>query len=263
MASPFPGMDPYLEDSLTWRSVHGALLTTLMSQLNTSLPVGLMAVMEDRIVISSQRSMNPDVSIIRFATAPNRPQSGGGTATRTSVAADPAIYVRHEIPLPQRRVAIRTVRGELVTVIEVLSPTNKRTGKDRDEYKNKQAELLASDVHLLEIDLLRGGEYTVAVPYEDIETEGEWDYVVCLHYGGTGEEYEFWPIGLRQRLPRVHVPLIDGLPNQVIDLQMALNRTYDDGPFARATDYRCAASPPLKERDADWADALLREKGFR
>jgi Protein of unknown function (DUF4058) len=209
-------MDPYLEDPLTWRSVHGALLTTLMSQLNASLPEGLMAEMRC-----------------------------------------------NKAPLPQRHVAIRTVRGELVTVIEVLSPTNKRTGKDRDEYKAKQAELLASDVHLLEIDLLRGGEYTVAVAREDVEAEGEWDYVVCLHYGGTGEEYEFWPIGLRQRLPRVHVPLIDGLPNQVIDLQAALNRTYDDGPFARATDYRRAASPALAEKDADWAAALLKKKGLR
>ena len=139
MPSPFPGMDPYLEESLTWRTVHGALLTNLMSQLNATLPEGLMAVIEDRVVIS----------------------------------------------LPQRQVAIRTIRGELVTVIEVLSPTNKRSGKDQDEYKNKQSELLANDVHLLEIDLLRGGEYTVAVSLEDVEAEGAWDYVVCLHYGGT------------------------------------------------------------------------------
>ncbi len=209
-------MDPYLEDPLTWRSVHGALLTTLMSLLNASLPEGLMAEMRC-----------------------------------------------NETPLPQRHVAIRTVRGELVTVIVVLSPTNKRTGKDRDEYKAKQAELLASDVHLLEIDLLRGGEYTVAVAREDVEAEGEWDYVVCLHYGGTGEEYEFWPITLHQRLPKVHIPLIDGLPNQVVDLQAALNRTYDDGPFSRATDYRRAASPALAEQDADWASTLLRERGLR
>jgi hypothetical protein len=155
------------------------------------------------------------------------------------------------------------VRGELVTVIEVLSPTNKRSGKDRAEYKNKQAELLASDVHLLEVDLLRGGEYTVAVSKEDVDANSEWDYLVSLHYGGTGEEYEFWPISLRRRLPRVYVPLTDGLPNQVIDLQAALSLTYDDGPFARATDYRRAASPPLSEHDADWADALLREKQLR
>jgi hypothetical protein len=256
-------MDPYLEEPLTWRTVHGALLTNLMSQLNATLPEGLMAVIEDRVVISTQRSINPDVSILRFSTAPNRPQIRGGTATLVAAEADPAFYVRHEMPLPQRHVAIRTVRGELVTVIEVLSPTNKRSGKDRAEYKNKQAELLASDVHLLEVDLLRGGEYTVAVSKEDVDANSEWDYLVSLHYGGTGEEYEFWPISLRRRLPRVYVPLTDGLPNQVIDLQAALSLTYDDGPFARATDYRRAASPPLSEHDADWADALLREKQLR
>jgi Protein of unknown function (DUF4058) len=263
MPSPFPGMDPYLEDPLTWRSVHGALLTTLMSQLNNSLPEGLMAVIEDRVVISTQRSISPDVSIVRFATAPNRPDSRGGTATLARVMADPAVYVRHESPLPQRHVVIRTVRGELVTVIEVLSPTNKRAGKDREEYKNKQAELLASDVHLLEIDLLRGGEYTVAVAKDDVDAEGEWDYVCCLHYGGTGEEFEFWPISLRQRLPRVAIPLTNGHPNHVLDLQAALDRTYEDGPFARATSYQRAAVPPVREWDADWVDARLRERGLR
>jgi hypothetical protein len=172
--------------------------------------------------------------------------------------------VRHETQPPQQQITIRTVDSkELVAVIELLSPTNKRRGKDREEYLAKQAELLASDVHLIEIDLLREGSHSVAVSQEDIQTRGEGDYVVCLHYGGSGEEFEFWLSTLRQRLPRIRIPLTDGLPDQILDLQHALDQAYDSGPHRRGTDYRLAPIPPLSETDADWADSLLRNAGLR
>jgi len=266
MPSPFPGMDPYLENPSQWRGVHQRLLTALTQLLNTDLPAGLYADSEDRVIVSPGRNIYPDVGVLRFATAPNRPlDSGrGGVATLLETSADPSFYVRHETQPPQQQITIRTVDSkELVAVIELLSPTNKRRGKDREEYLAKQAELLASDVHLIEIDLLREGVHSVAVSQEDIQTRGEGDYVVCLHYGGSGEEFEFWLSTLRQRLPRIRIPLTDGLPDQILDLQRALDQAYDSGPHRRGTDYRLAPIPPLSETDADWADSLLRNAGLR
>lgn len=265
MPSPFPGMDPYLENPLHWRGVHQRLLGAITETLNQELPNGLYADTEDRVVVTPRRNIYPDISVLRLATAPNRPQdSRGRVATLEPSSADQAFYVRHETPPVQRQVALRTVENnELVTVIEVLSPTNKRFGRDRDEYLAKQAELLASEVHFLEIDLLREGTHTVAVAEEDVEPFGEWDYLVCLHYGDTGEEFEFWPVSLRKRLPRIRVPLTAGFPDQVLDLQAVFDQAYDAGPHRRQTDYHQAPVPPLKEPDADWANALLHEQGLR
>jgi hypothetical protein len=46
---------------------------------------------------------------------------------------------------------------ELITVVELLSPANKRAGADREQYMAKREELLKSAAHFVEIDLLRGG----------------------------------------------------------------------------------------------------------
>ena len=108
-------------------------------------------------------------------------------------------------------IEIRTVGDEeLIAVIEILSPTNKEPGPGQNDYLRKQRDLLASSVHLLEIDLLRAGEHTVAPPgVQTREQTGPFDYIISLHRGNTGERYEAWPRTVRERLPRVFVPLTE------------------------------------------------------
>ena len=48
--------------------------------------------------------------------------------------------------------------GEVVTMIEPLSHTNKRAGDERHSYPEKRAALIDSTVHFVEIDLLRAHE---------------------------------------------------------------------------------------------------------
>src|SRR5205085_108716 len=109
-------------------------------------------------------------------------------------------------------IEILAVRGgeRVVTTIELLSHTNK-SGSGRKEYRAKQTEILASDSNLIEVDLLRSGEYTVAVPQYDIPRKlppnTHWDYLVCLHRAGVGPRYSAWPRSVRQPLPRIRVPL--------------------------------------------------------
>ena len=67
------------------------------------------------------------------------------------------------LPMPEhKRQAFLTIRERetmaVVTLLEVLSLDNKRAGSDgRREYLRKREAVLASDVHLVELDLLRGG----------------------------------------------------------------------------------------------------------
>lgn len=153
--------------------------------------------------------------------------------------------------------------SRIVTVIEVLSPANKTTGnRGRDAYVEKQRKVLDSDSHLIEIDLLRGGLHTVAVAESELKARGKYDYLLCLHRARS-VWFDVWACTVRQRLPRFAVPLADGDPDLVVDLQALFNRVYDEGVYARRIDYR--KEPPLLLRSEDvlWADALLREKGLR
>jgi hypothetical protein len=154
--------------------------------------------------------------------------------------------------------------GRVVTTIEILSPANKRPGAGREEYLRKQRDLIPSDVHLLEIDLLRGGLFTVAAPEESLRQEhGRWDYLISLHRAGHSDEYEVWPRTVRDRRPRLWVPLAEGYEDVALDLQAVLDRAYDDALFARRVNYAGEPDTPLASQDAVWASTLLRERGLR
>src|SRR5262249_14817916 len=132
----------------------------------------------------------------------------------------------------------------------------------RELYLTKQREILNSSVHLLEIDLLRHGAYTVAAPHTHLNWTATWDYIVSLQRGG--QPYcEAWPILLRQRLPRVLVPLAGKDPDVVLNLQAVLDHCYDAGRYLDDLDYRRPPPVPLTRSGAKWANALLRERGLR
>jgi hypothetical protein len=127
----------------------------------------------------------------------------------------------------------------LVTSIELLSLTNKTSGEHgRDLYLRKQREILDSKVHLVEIDLLRSGEHTTAVPHNRLARKaGEFEYHVSVHRFDNLEDYFVYPFRLNQALPEISVPLLPGDPPLPLDLQAVFQRTYDAGPYVREIDY--------------------------
>ena len=156
---------------------------------------------------------------------------------------------------------VRRVRepGEVVTVIELLSPANKESGRGREEYLRKRRDLLASDAHLIELDFLRGGEYTLAPDRKALLKEyGRWDYLVSLHRAPAipgYHDFAIWPITLRDRLPEILIPLTYDQPDLALDLQAVFTRAYDDGP-TETLDYTKPCAPPLSDTDALWAKSL-------
>ena len=156
-------------------------------------------------------------------------------------------------------------RRRLVTVIEILSPTNKIPGQDhRERYVKKQQELLGSNVNLVEIDLLRGGKHATAVPRElAIELAGLFDYHVCVHQYYKPSKYFVYPISIFDRLPVIETPLLKGEGEIPIDLQAVFDRCYDVGSYEMWAEYqKNQLIPPLAPEKADWATALLRERGM-
>ena len=181
MPSPFPGMDPYLERQETIGGLCASFVIYLCEFLQAVLPEPY------------------------FAT----------TGRRTWFKASDDEY---------RETFVEIIRADddrerLVTVIEVLSPANKTPGEQgRDLYLRKQREVLGSKIHLVEIDLLRGGEHTTAIPNEYLVREAApFDYHVCIHRFDNLEDYFVYPILLSQALPEIAIPLMPGDGEVTID----------------------------------------------
>ena len=264
MPGPFPGMDPWLEDPATWPDVHLGLIAGIRSMLNESLPVGYVARSELRCqILPVERTIIPDTFVIETPTHLPARQNSGGAAL---LDYDPPWIIEELAEEPvERYLEIRHVEtgSRVVTMIEILSPTNKTPGNGRQEYLKKQHAALQSETHPIEIDLLRGGQYTLAAPFKQPTSELPWDYAVCLHRGQEGRRFGVWYIPVRQRLPRITIPLDPGVSEVTLDLQEALNRCYEQGGYTRMTDYSRHPMPPLSAEDAAWADALLRARGLR
>ena len=268
-------MDPYLEDPAYWHGMHNRLIFCASEALNIGLPPGYVADIEERLyVVEAERSIYPDVALLRVMpqTAPQQSalqQEGrtpeGGTALLERAAPHGIVSVT-PVETHEWYITIRTANKprRIVTIIEVLSPANKAAGSvGRREYAQKQQEILQSETNLLEIDLLRQGMHTAAVPLTLLQARGTWDYLVCLHRSAQRYQYGYWLNRVREPLPLVRVPLMNGEPDTVLDLQAVFDRAYESGRYQQEIDYREALTDPLSDEDTAWMDALLRAKGLR
>jgi hypothetical protein len=160
-----------------------------------------------------------------------------------------------QIPaLDVERLAFVEVRDrksrELVTVVELLSPSNKRPGADREQYLAKRSALLNGRVNLVEIDLLRGGK---PLP---IAERPSCDYSAMVSRVEDRPGADFWPIVLRDRLPVIPIPLRPPHADARIDLQAILHRIYDAAGYAYYI-YTSRPDPELAPADREWAESLI------
>lgn len=260
--SPFPGMDPYLEQH--WRDVHASMIIYARDQLRELLPAGLKARVEERVFVdrgaAELQDRYPDVRVTED------PRSMGGaasTAAGTAVAEPLVIPVTGE-PLTETFLEVRDAGSEnrIVTVLEFLSPTNKRTGEGHDQYVGKQQELLAGRVSLVEIDLLRSGKHVLAVPLSHIPAARRTPFMACVRRAWKPGIAEVYPVTLWEPLPTIKVPLRETDRDVPLNLQSLIERAYQNGGY-EDTDYRQEPDPPLSAADQAWADELLRGQGLR
>jgi Protein of unknown function (DUF4058) len=268
MPSPFPGMDPFLEDPAVFSDLHDRLIVCLSEALNAQLPEPYYAGIGSRVwVQTAQRRIVPDVSLVRPRQTANGGVSAGGAgvAVAEAVRTEPVVVhvPREEIRETFLEIYAQPGGERLVTTVEVLSPANKSPGiHSRDLYLQKQEEILNNQVHLVEIDLLHSGAHTTAVPLEQANAKaGSFDYHVCVHRFDRPDDYFVYPIQLRARLPEIAIPLLADDPAVPIDLQALLDRCYDTGQYHRRVRYGEYA-PLLSADDAEWVQRLLREKGI-
>jgi hypothetical protein len=255
MPSPFPGMDPYLEEPSQWQGVHQRLITYAADALESSLRPRYHARIGERVYITEPpQGFYPDVSLVRY---PAQREPSGGVAVAEP---DAPTALGEYLDEGQRQPFIEIVHasGEVVTVIEVLSPSNK-ANPGCEEYLNKQKQILSSGTHLVEIDLLRSGEHMVACPKEKLPTPHH--YLACINRAGHGWATDCIP--LQRHLPRIGIPLREPDRDVVLDLQTIFDRCYDNGGYEDFIDYRQQPAPRLEFSDAKWVNLWLKEKGKR
>lgn len=259
MASPFPGMDPYLEERALWPDVHSSLIAYTREALQPQIRPKYIARIGERIQLADVgHSYVPDVLLVHPVREPAPTLSPAGT-----VADEPRTiaYFDEERHVSYIEIIYRET-GDVVTLIEVLSPANK-VGDGRDQYLQKQSEVLDTKVNLVEIDLLGYGKDTVLARNAVITEPADWRYLINISRGQRRRELEVYAVPLRQRLPRCRIPLRPPDPDAVLDLPAVFSRCYDVGGYDLMIDYSRPPAVPLRDEEAAWLANLLQEKGLR
>lgn len=250
MPSPFPGMDPYLEDAGVWPAFHSRIVNALCEALYDVLPPGYDAELDERVRLVAPNGPAiqrlPDVGVTR---GPDAPASG---PSASAVALEEVAFAA---PDEERTLYVRVLYGperDLVTAIELLSPANK-TGDGLIEYEAKRNELLAGRVNLVEINLLVGGERPrIASPWPT----GEY-YALVLRAGRPVKAgVRRWR--LSDPLPAIPVPLRAPDADVSIDLAPVFATAYERGRYARRINYANPVPAPLGAKNRAWAERIAR-----
>ncbi|HTU19143.1 MAG TPA: DUF4058 family protein [Gemmataceae bacterium] len=227
MPSPFPGMDPYLEDDALWPVFHHQLVMCLYQILLPGLVDRYRARVNQRHYVTEQ-------------------------ALFTSVVREE----HHEDYIEIRQRA----DGRLITLVDVVSPTNKLNSTGRSAYLTKRCESKTANANLVELDLVLQGQPTLEYSRDGLP---DWDYAVTVTRSTQPERYEIYTSTLQKRLPRFRLPLAADDRDTVLDLHTAFTRCYDQGSFAAKIDYSKDPSTPLIDEDRKWLHEVLKQQKLR
>jgi hypothetical protein len=235
------------------------LVSSLPALIEPTLPERYTVSVEERVYLTlpgdALRLRVPDAMILDQGT----PMSGELRGVATLPRAVEVVVPEAE-PVRERYLVIQDLEAndEVVTVLEVLSPTNKNPGSGRDEYIGKRGAILATRTNLVEIDLLRAGPRMPAAG----APSGS-DYGILVARGHTRPRALLFPFGVRETIPAFPLPLRPGDEEPLLDLGPALAAIYRNNRLHRRIAYGKPPEPRLSEADEAWADALLREQGLR
>jgi hypothetical protein len=257
-------MDPYLEAH--WRDVHTRLVVYACDALQGLLPGPLRARVEESVLLETPQGLGdhplfPDVRVVEYTAKrglTTRPEAGVAVMEplRIEVAPEP-------VTEPFLEIIDRESGNRVVTVIEFLSPSNKSPGPNREQYLRKQGEICSSEANLVEIDLNRFGQHTLAFPLAHIKPHGRTFYMACVRRATERGIAEVYPMPLWERLPVVKIPLRPDDSDVPLALQPLVDQCYRNGGYEGTLNYAAAPDPPLVGADKEWADAWLQEKGLR
>jgi hypothetical protein len=260
--NPFPGMNPFLE--IRWADAHTALIGYVRDALSENLPADLSVIAEEGLHIDSasgaELNFRADVAIsqqtaIRLPEMP--PAKSGGSSTVT--LAKPEII---RAPTTHRWLEIRHVDDRLITVIEIVSPSNKTLGGAK-KFAERQENLLHSGVNIVDIDLIRGGVRPIPETYLSLlkpDTDRT-TYVIMSGLGNDPQVRNVYYCPLSERLPAITIPLRPTDEVLTLDLQPLVDRCYQMGRYWQVSQ-RGLPGLPLEKEERDWMQQLLVNAGL-
>jgi hypothetical protein len=256
MNSPFPGMDPYLERY--WPSVHTQLASGATRALNRVLPADLVARPEERLQIVSEEDLE-NVSTLVADASVSGPREGQSPAA-ASLSAPFTLTLDFE-PGTERYIKILAKGERLITVIEFLSPSNK-TGAGLEEYRKKREELLDAAVHVVEIDLVRRGNWRALLEPQVCPSEAVAEYRAVTRLGERRRTSYLYPWTIRMPIAPLPIPLRPQDAPVSLDIQQLLSDVYRDDRYGQTIDYTQPLTPALAPDIRAWASELLRSRGI-
>jgi hypothetical protein len=239
-------MNPYFEQPGVWRGFHTEFIVELKRAITPHAVPRYFVNVEHSIYIERDDGGREMLGVSDGLVGVGD-RSAATTSGTVAVLAPVTGSVRMgAIKRKHRWLTVRdTATREVVTVIELLSPSNKR-GEDCGSYLRKRRRLLRSAAHLVEIDLLRGG------PQMPVARVPLTEYRVMVSRRPQRPDVQVWPFNLRDSLPTIPIPFRTGEPEPLIPLKPLLDTVYDTGGYHYQL-YDAPPDPPLSPADADWA----------
>jgi len=256
MRPSFPGMDPWLEHPDIWPDVHNSLITAIRDVLNPQVVPRYVVRVESRTTVLSGLDVDlvyrPNLAVrVAHLSSPSR-ASNVAVVERTQIQPVPVLVPIEQDEVEETYLAIQELPGrKLVTVIEVLSPTNKKTKDARGGYLEKRHNLIRSGVNV-EIDLLRAGE---PMPVRNAPPRS--DYRILISRPRRSRNSDLYGFSYKTAIPDIPIPLLPADDEPLLHLNDVLHDVVDKARYDLTIDYRVAPEPPLPPEDQVWADAII------
>jgi hypothetical protein len=251
MPSPFPGMNPYLEQASVWQDFHHRFISAAADSLGAQVMPRYFVKIEEHLYVHEAienghtLAGRADVAISEGIATPS--------ANRGTALLDAPALVRVPTTMDLERSAFLEIRDRnqrRLVVVELLSPSNKLKDRDRAQYLAKRERILESSANFVEIDLLRGGP---SMPWENMPAS---DYYVVVCEPSARPDAGIWPFRLRDPLPPIPIPLALNEPKARLDLKALLDQIYDAAGYAYYI-YATRPEPPLASEDVEWASQII------
>jgi hypothetical protein len=253
-------MNPYLEQPAFWSSFHTRLMVAIADAIEPQLSSQYYVDVETRTYQSDESDEELLIGIpdaIVFSSSSNNPAPEVPAVEKSVIATQPCpeiVTVPMPIEVKQRYLEVREMgTDEVITVIELLSPKNKRSGEGRTAYEKKRRLILGSETHLVELDLLRG-----AKPMAILGARSVSPYRILISRSQQRPKAALYGITLQQPLPSFAIPLKPNEAEPSVPLQAVFDQVYERARYDTRIDYHQPVPPPkLSEADQQWVDELL------
>ncbi|MGK7878831.1 MAG: DUF4058 family protein [Crocosphaera sp.] len=260
MPSPFPGMNPYLELPQFWSQVHNRLIVEIADAMNPKIRPKYRMELEQRVYTQN----NDDDSLglvgipdnVFFSPSSNPSKTSSNVAIASPKIEPLTVSITQPQTVKEWYLQVKNVETkEVVTVIEILSPKNKKVGEGRNKYLKKREQVLMSLSHLIEIDLLRKGE----IMPMNIDQTIKSDYRIIISRSDRRPQAELYAFNLAQEIPSIPLPLKPEDQEPLIPLQELLDSLYEKGSYDLAINYQKQTLEDLYENEQVWIKNLLQE----